>query len=171
MDWHVRTYDYGDEVRNLEKERLRENKMKFKQLREENKKKSELSLYKIAQEGIYCSPANKDSKTKGVMCSLCGDTLNYCCIRLDDECLCLECVSKLHRKYFKSSKNVSNSNKVYQNYLEWECPFCGSHPKEGVFCKDGGSSVCSNFKCGKAFHFCLTTNEIATTSPLHCCKQ
>ncbi len=68
MDWHIRTYDYGDEVRNLEKQRLKEKKLKFKQLREENKKKTELSLYKIAQEGIYCSPANKNSKTKGGMC-------------------------------------------------------------------------------------------------------
>jgi hypothetical protein len=29
MDWHVRTYDMGDEVRNLEKQRLKEKKIEI----------------------------------------------------------------------------------------------------------------------------------------------
>ncbi len=51
------------------------------------------------------------------------------------------------------------------------CPSCGSEPIEGMLCRDGGSSVCSNETCGKRFHYCKKTNKVEHTMPLECCHD
>ncbi len=54
---------------------------------------------------------------------------------------------------------------------EFLCPSCGSRPIEGMMCRDGGSSICSNDNCGKKFHYCKNTRQVMHTIPLECCIQ
>ncbi len=50
-----------------------------------------------------------------------------------------------------------------------QCPTCGSKAVEGMICRDGGSSVCSNESCGKNFHYCKKLMQVTHQIPMDCC--
>lgn len=78
-------------------------------------------------------------------------------------------VSDINTDTFPSFGNENENNKPKDFDSKWLCPSCGSYPVPDLFCKDGGSRVCSNQLCKKTFHYCLKTGKFSHEIPLHCC--
>jgi hypothetical protein len=58
------------------------------------------------------------------------------------------------------------------NTSELKCPICNSYPVLDLMALDGGSSFCSNEKCGTSFHLCRATGTVDyLLLPRNCCNK